>query len=206
MARLVLGACVTDSEGLYGKLHHTVTTPKRKECRVGLECLALEEGLETSSATLWSATWDQFYRRHRDGTFCFLNGQRWKVILDTRFVSPKNRGAAGTSTLQTPSEEDLNVGRPFVMVLHMSASTVHVHRLNILSTPVTLHVSRVNAPTTLWLMLSFCLCGEAIATEWVSSNTSPRLFLLPTYLSLVRKREFVISLDLLYTHVNDQYW
>ena len=28
-----------------------------------------------------------------------------------------------------------------VMVLHMSASTVHVHRLNILSTSVTLHMS-----------------------------------------------------------------
>ena len=42
------------------------------------------------------------------------------------------------------------------MVLHMSASMVQVHRQNILSTSVTLHVSRVDALPTLWLMLSFC--------------------------------------------------
>ena len=74
-----------------------------------------------------------------------------------------------------------------VMVLHMSASTVHVHRLNILSTSVTLHMSRVLRTSfsksvqdlsvylgdcvndvqinfnILWLMLSFVLCcGDAI--------------------------------------------
>ena len=42
------------------------------------------------------------------------------------------------------------------MVLHISASMVQVHRQNILGTSVTLHVSRVNAFPTLWLMLSFC--------------------------------------------------
>ena len=35
-----------------------------------------------------------------------------------------------------------------MMVLHMSASTVHIHRLNILITSVTLHVSRVGARAT----------------------------------------------------------
>ena len=34
-----------------------------------------------------------------------------------------------------------------MMVLHMSASIVHLHRLNILSTTVTLHVSLVSART-----------------------------------------------------------
>ena len=50
MAQLVLGACVTDSKGLYDKMQHTVITPKGKERRVGIECLALKEGLETSAA------------------------------------------------------------------------------------------------------------------------------------------------------------
>ena len=46
--------------------------------------------------------------------------------------------------------------------------------------------------------VEFCPCGEAIVREWVSGNTSP--FFPQTYLSLVvRKREFVISLELLYT-------
>ena len=61
MARLVLGACVTDSKGLYDKMQHTAITPKGKERRVDIECLALKEGLETSPAkfflvTQWSAT------------------------------------------------------------------------------------------------------------------------------------------------------
>ena len=30
MAPLVLGACVTDSKGLYDKMQHTVLTPKRQ--------------------------------------------------------------------------------------------------------------------------------------------------------------------------------
>ena len=49
MARLVLGACVTGSKGLYDKVQHTVITPKGKERRVDIECLALKEGLGTSS-------------------------------------------------------------------------------------------------------------------------------------------------------------
>ena len=50
MARLVPGACVTDSKGLHDKLQHTVGTPKGKERRVDIGCLALKEGLGTSSA------------------------------------------------------------------------------------------------------------------------------------------------------------
>ena len=34
MARLVPGACVTDSKGLYNKMQHTVITPKGKERHV----------------------------------------------------------------------------------------------------------------------------------------------------------------------------
>ena len=40
------------------------------------------------------------------------NGQRWRVILDTRFMSSKKRGAAGISTLEKTSDEDLNVEGP----------------------------------------------------------------------------------------------
>ena len=36
--------------GLYDKMQHTVITPTGKERRVDIECLALKEGLETSSA------------------------------------------------------------------------------------------------------------------------------------------------------------
>ena len=53
MARLVLGACVTDSKGLFDKMQHTVITPKVKERRVDIECLALEEGLEISAANFF---------------------------------------------------------------------------------------------------------------------------------------------------------
>ena len=71
------------------------------------------------------------------------------MIFDTRFTPAKKRSAAGISTLQTPSEEDLNVeGPPLVVVPHMSTSTLHLHRLNILTTSDTLHESRVSALTT----------------------------------------------------------
>ena len=42
MARLEPGACVTESKGLYDKMQHTVITPKGKERRVDIECLALK--------------------------------------------------------------------------------------------------------------------------------------------------------------------
>ena len=44
------------------------------------------------------------------------------------------------------------------MVLHMFASTVHVHRLNILSTSVTLHVSRVQCS-------SFSKSGQDLSVD-----------------------------------------
>ena len=50
LARLVPGACVTDSNGLYDKMQHTVITPKSKERRIDVECLDWKEGSETSSA------------------------------------------------------------------------------------------------------------------------------------------------------------
>ena len=56
MARLVPGACVTDSKGLYDKMQHTVITPKGKERRVDIECLAFKEGLETSAAKFFGYT------------------------------------------------------------------------------------------------------------------------------------------------------
>ena len=56
MARLVPGACVTDSKGFYDKMQHTVITPKGKERRVDIECLALKEGLETSSTKIFLGT------------------------------------------------------------------------------------------------------------------------------------------------------
>ena len=129
-------------------MQHTVITPKGKECRVDIECQALKEGLETSST--------KFFLVHSGAQLgsgptkdtetepfaSFLkNGRRWRVIFDTQLMSSKKRGAAGISTQEKPSEEDLNVEGPLVMVLHMSASTVHVHRLNILIASVTLHVS-----------------------------------------------------------------
>ena len=77
-----------------------------------------------------------------------------------------------------------------LMVPHMSAPMVHVHRLNIVSTSVTLHVSRVSALPTLWLMLCFCPFVARQLPE-NGSRVTPRHVLCVT-----RKREFVISLDL----------
>ena len=84
------------------------------------------------------------------------------------------------------------------LLLHMSASTVHVHRLNILSTSVTLHVSRVSALPALWLMLCFCLVvARQLPENGVSGSISPRPYVLQTCVSpVVRKRELVIILDL----------
>ena len=56
MARLVPGVCVTGSKGLYDKMQHTVITPKGKERRVDIECLALKEGLENSQPSFFSGT------------------------------------------------------------------------------------------------------------------------------------------------------
>ena len=51
-----------------------------------------------------------------------------------------------------------------LIVLCMSASTVHIHRLNILSTSVTLHVSRVIArPNTVAHVEFLSFCGETLA-------------------------------------------
>ena len=94
MAQLVPGACVTDSKGLYDKMQHTVITPKGKDRRVGIECLALNEGLETSAAKFfWVYSGAQLGNSLTKDTetepfASFLrNGQRWRVIFDTRFMS-----------------------------------------------------------------------------------------------------------------------
>ena len=84
MARLIPGACVTDSNGLYDKMQHTVIIPKGKERRVDVECLALKEGLDTSSnkfflGTLCSTTGQQSHQRHRSGTFCILL-EKWATL------------------------------------------------------------------------------------------------------------------------------
>ena len=99
-----------------------------------------------------------------------------------------------------------------VMVLHMSASVVHAHRQNIVAPHVCLcctrrstehlehirHSSRVSKWCTSNIVahvefLSFC--GETIAREWVSGNTSPRPLRYKRFLPLRRGKEFVISVD-----------
>ena len=118
MGRLVPGACVTHSKGLWDKMQHTMTTPKEKERRVDIECLALKEGLETSSAKFfWVQSGAQLgtnLTKHTETEpFASLrNGQRRRLIFDVRCMSSKKRGAAGIGTLQTPSEEDFNVEGP----------------------------------------------------------------------------------------------
>ena len=72
-----------------------------------IECLALKEGLETSSTKFfWVHSGAQLGNSLTKDTeteplVSFLrNGQRWRVIFDTRFMSSKKRGAAGISTLK----------------------------------------------------------------------------------------------------------
>ena len=100
-------------------MQHTMITSKGKERRVDIECLALKEGLETFAAKFfWVHSGAQLGNSLTKDTetepfASFLrNGQRWRVIFDTRFMSSKKRGAAGISTLEQPSEEDLNVEGP----------------------------------------------------------------------------------------------
>ena len=110
---------VTDSKGLYDIMRHTVITSKWKVRRVGIECLALQEGLESSSTMLfWAHSGAQLGNSLTKDTeteplpFFLRNGHRWKVISDPRFMSAETRCAAGIRTPQTPSEEDLNVEGP----------------------------------------------------------------------------------------------
>ena len=59
----------------------------------------------------------------------------------------KKWGAAGTSTLQTPSGEDLHVeGLPRDATAHVYVNCT-LHQVNTKTTSVTLHVSRVSAFT-----------------------------------------------------------
>ena len=115
MARQVSGAGVTNCKGLYDKMQLTVITPKGMERRVDTECPGLKAGLEASSAKLFlvhSGAQPGISLSKDTGpepSPSFLgNGQRWKVILDPRFMSSKKRYAAG---LKTPDEEGLNVER-----------------------------------------------------------------------------------------------
>ena len=84
-----------------------VITPKGKERRVDIECLALKEGLDTSSTKFfWAHSGEQLGNMLTKDTepepfASFLrNGQRWRVVFDTRFMSSKKRGAAGINTLE----------------------------------------------------------------------------------------------------------
>ena len=79
MAWLAPGACVTDSEGLYDKVQHTVITPTSLERRNDIECLALKEGLESSSKR--SAAWEQPCPRHRSGASRILS-EEWTTLED----------------------------------------------------------------------------------------------------------------------------
>ena len=85
----------------------------------------------------------------------FLKTNLWVCFMfltlniEHRFSSPfHDHSHSHTHTPPLPSSP--------LMVLLVFASAAHVHRRNILSTSVTLHVSRVSALATLWLMLSFC--------------------------------------------------
>ena len=89
MARLMPVACVTDSKGLYDKMQHTVITPKGKERRVDIECLALKVGLETSSAKFfWVHSGAQLCNSLTKDTetepFFYKIGQRWRLNFDAR--------------------------------------------------------------------------------------------------------------------------
>ena len=74
------------------------------------------------------------------------------------------------------------------MVLHMSASTVHQQRLNILTTPVTLHVSRVSALTTLVAHVELLSSWRGYCQGMGLRKHIATTFLLQTYVSpVVRK-------------------
>ena len=70
------------------------------------------------------------------------NGQRWRVIFDTRSMSSKNRGAAGIRSLHPPSEMDFNVEDPPRGLPHMPASSEQVHRLNSVAAHVCAYCTR----------------------------------------------------------------
>ena len=79
-----------------------VITPKGRERRVDMECMAWKEGLEASSPKLFSgysgAKRGNSLTKDTDSeplTSFLRKGQRWKVIFDPRFMSAKKRCAAG---------------------------------------------------------------------------------------------------------------
>ena len=80
MARLVAGACVTDSKGLHDKMQHTMITLKGKERRVDIECL--KEGLKLPQQSFGAQTGAQLgnnLTKDKDGTVCLLL-QEWTTL------------------------------------------------------------------------------------------------------------------------------
>ena len=77
MARLIPGACVTDSKGLHDKMQHTMNILKGKERRVDIECLALKD---------WRLPQPSFsgYTVERDGALCFLFVEWTTFEIDLR--------------------------------------------------------------------------------------------------------------------------
>ena len=101
--------------------------------------IALKKGLETSAAKfffgytveaqLGKTVSLKTQRLNRFASF-LRNGQRWRVIFDTRFIVFKENVICWDQyTGKNQVKRTLNVeGTPLVMVLHMSTSIVHVHR------------------------------------------------------------------------------
>ena len=130
MARLVPGACVTDSKGLHDKMQHTVITRKGKERRVDIEFLALKEGLETSSTNFfWVHSRAQLGNNltkdtETEPSASFLrNGQRWRVTFDARFVF-KDTWTSWDQYTGKPNEKGLECAH--VCVYCTRTSTGHV--------------------------------------------------------------------------------
>ena len=78
MARLVPGACVTDSKDLCDKMQHTVITPKGKERRVDIECQALKDW-RLPQPSFFGYTVEQNRETASDGTVCFLL-EKWTTL------------------------------------------------------------------------------------------------------------------------------
>ena len=80
-------------------------------------------------------------------------GTHWKLeAFGTLLTIDRAEPGGGKATVKNKKYRDRERGREGgwngVMILLLSASSVHLHRLNILTTSVTLHLSRVSELTT----------------------------------------------------------
>ena len=104
---------VTDPKGLYDKMKQTVISLKGLEKRVDIEAFGIKDSMNDTGLTVWWVHGDAQIGNsltkpnepHQLNLF-FSQGQRWKLVYDTKFESAKKRKAKGIHAMADQCSED----------------------------------------------------------------------------------------------------